>query len=142
MKKIYHLIIFTCLIAFNFSACEKDDNETSISGRWDLQKMKIDVYENNVLKTSQEEIDNLDKLYFVFKPNGKLEMHPEDEPTSEVDFTYKHGVLTLSDPNSGEKAVWPIKFVDSNTFVFSEEETEEENSIIYRIVTELHFKKQ
>lgn len=142
MKKIYHLIIFTCLIAFNFSSCEKDDNETSISGRWDLKKMKIDVYENNVLKTSEEEVDSLDMLYFVFKSNGKLEMHAEDEPIAEVDFTYKQGVLTLSDPNSGEKAVWPIKFLDSNTFVFSEEETEQENSITYRIVTELYFKKQ
>lgn len=142
MKKIYHLIIFTCLIAFNFSACEKDDNETSISGRWDLKKMKIDVYENNVLKTSQEEVDSLDMLYFVFKTNGKLEMHAEDEPTAEVDYTYKQGVLTLTDPNSGQKAVWPIKFLDSNTFVFSDEETEQENSITYRIVTELYFKKQ
>jgi hypothetical protein len=92
MKKIGHLSILLIALLAVFS-CKKDENADLLVGKWDLDSMRFELYENDVLSESESSTDEFD--YLEFTSSGKFYVYDSGTPVEDADWRRNGDILTL-----------------------------------------------
>lgn len=92
MKKIIGLVLITAVSTSLFISCKKEEEPTTIVGKWNATKEFYTEYKNGVLTSADTIIYGGDnKLMVEFTENGNGQVYHKDENNNFVteDFTYK-----------------------------------------------------
>ena len=92
MKKIGHLSILLIALLAVFS-CKKDKNTDLLVGKWDLDSMRFELFENDVLSESESSTDEFD--YLEFTSSGNFYVYDSGTRVEDAEWRRNGDILTL-----------------------------------------------
>ena len=119
MKKICYSSIFILAFLAVFS-CKKDKNTDLLVGTWDLDSLRYELYEDDVLVESETSTDEFD--YLEFTSGSKFYVYDGGTRVEDADWRRNGSTLTLIYDVNDEES-FTIVTLTNTTLVLTYEET-------------------